>query len=126
MTRPVGPAPGHSFLLRRRDSSSLVVAAMLAATGGAGVRGMPRHGWAFRSAIAGLIAVGLAPAPLAARALRDLTAPSPALGHPIPYALALPDAYDREPMRRFPVLLLLHGTGGSHHDWLDRGGLAEG
>ena len=29
-------------------------------------------------------------------------------------------------MRRFPVLVLLHGTDGTENDWLDAGGLAEG
>ena len=87
---------------------------------------MPRRRWTLWSALAGLIATGFGPVPVAARVLRDLAAPSPALGQPIPYAVALPDAYDSEPTRRFPVLLLLHGTDGSHHDWLDWGGLAEG
>ena len=90
------------------------------------VQGMPRRRWTLWSALAGLIATGFGPVPVAARVLRDLAASSPALGQPIPYAVALPDAYDSEPTRRFPVLLLLHGTDGSHHDWLDWGGLAEG
>src|SRR4051812_23649071 len=35
--------------------------------------------------------------------LRDLAIPSPTLGQPIPCAVTLPDDYDRDPTRRFPV-----------------------
>ena len=58
--------------------------------------------------------------------LRDLAIPSPTLGQPIPCAVTLPDDYDRDPTRRFPVLLLLHGTDGTENDWLDAGGLVDG
>lgn len=65
--------------------------------------------------------------PLAqARVIREIAVPSAALGQPILCAVTLPDSYDLEPMRRFPLLLLLHGTDGTHHDWLDWGGIEEG
>ena len=101
------------------DTSALMIAAIYGLALWRRVQGMPRRRWALWSALAGLIATGFGPAPAAARVLRDLAAPSPALGQPIPYAVALPDDYDSEPTRRFPVLLLLHGTDGGHHDWLD-------
>ena len=77
------------------------------------------------SALMGLLASCLAVS-AEARVVRDLAIPSPTLGQPIPCAVTLPEAYDREPSHRFPVLLLLHGTDGGHHDWLDWGGLADG
>lgn len=36
-------------------------------------------------------------------------------------AIYLPAGYDREPDRRYPVLYLLHGLGGTHRDWSQRG-----
>ena len=81
---------------------------------------------AVRSALMGLLALGLAAPVAEARVLRDLVIQSPVLGQPIPCDVALPDAYDQEPDRRFPVLLLLHGTDGSHHDWMDWGDAALG
>ena len=77
------------------------------------------------STLMGLLASCLAVS-AEARVVRDLAIPSPTLGQPIPCAVTLPEAYDREPSHRFPVLLLLHGTDGGHHDWLDWGGLADG
>ncbi len=74
-------------------------------------------------ALAGPIAAASGAPEAQARVLRELAVPSPALGQPIACAVTLPDAYDREPDRRFPVLLLLHGTDGGHHDWLDWGDL---
>ena len=54
---------------------------------------------------------------------RGLSAPSAALGRAIPYTLYLPDGYGASG-RRYPVLYLLHGHGGTEHDWADGGGLA--
>ena len=54
---------------------------------------------------------------------RGLSAPSVALGRAIPYTLYLPDGYGASG-RRYPVLYLLHGHGGTEHDWADGGGLA--
>lgn len=56
---------------------------------------------------------------------RDLAVQSEALGRPLPYAIYLPDAYAREPHRRFPVVYLLHGHGGSAESWLKAGKAAE-
>lgn len=64
--------------------------------------------------------------PCQARVIREIAVPSPTLGQSILCAVTLPDSYDLEPERRFPLLLLLHGTDGTHHDWLDWGGLEEG
>lgn len=64
--------------------------------------------------------------PSQARVIREIAVPSATLGRPILCAVTLPESYDLEPMRRFPLLLLLHGTDGTHHDWLDWGGLEEG
>jgi S-formylglutathione hydrolase FrmB len=77
------------------------------------------------STLIGLLAASVAADGAEARVLRDLDIPSPTLGQPIPCAVILPDGYDQDPDRRYPVLLLLHGTDGGHHDWLDAGGLAD-
>ncbi len=53
---------------------------------------------------------------------RDLVAPSPILGHGIPYTIYLPDGYEVG-ATHYPVLFLLHGTGGGENDWPDGGGL---
>lgn len=55
---------------------------------------------------------------------RGLTAPSPALGRPIRYALYQP-AEAPPAGQRWPVLYLLHGGGPGEADWLDAGRLAE-
>ena len=55
---------------------------------------------------------------------RGLAAPSPTLGRAIPYTLYLPGGYAGG-RQHHPVLYLLHGHGGSEHDWLEGGGLAE-
>ena len=43
---------------------------------------------------------------------------SPALGQTLTYTILLPD-FDRWP-GPYPVLMQLHGRGGSHRDWLYR------
>src|SRR6266540_1500509 len=45
--------------------------------------------------------------------LRDLTVDSPALGQRVKVRLLLPGRFAAEPARRWPVLWLLHGCGGS-------------
>ena len=77
------------------------------------------------SVLAGLLGGAPALHPAEPRVLRDLAIPSPALGQTIPCSVTLPDDYYRDPTRRFPVLLLLHGTDGTADDWLDAGGLAD-
>ncbi len=59
--------------------------------------------------------------PLTAR-LHELTVASTAMGREVKVDVLLPDGYaDRGPRQRYPVLLLLHGHGGSHTDWPDHG-----
>jgi S-formylglutathione hydrolase len=43
------------------------------------------------------------------------------LGDPVEQSVAvyLPPGYEREPSRRFPVLYLLHGIGGTYTDWTE-------
>ena len=74
----------------------------------------------------GVLVAAMSGGPCEARVIREIAVPSPILGQSILCAVTLPDSYDREPERRFPLLLLLHGTDGTHHDWLDWGGLEEG
>lgn len=37
------------------------------------------------------------------------------------YSISLPQGYDRNVSKKYPVLYLLHGGGGSHTDWLRQG-----
>ncbi len=60
---------------------------------------------------------------MAGEVRRSQEASSGTLGRPIPYSLYLPDGY-ADSDRRYPVLYLLHGHGGTEDDWLDGGGLA--
>jgi S-formylglutathione hydrolase FrmB len=41
------------------------------------------------------------------------------------YRVLLPAGYAADTRRRYPVLYLLHGKGGDHNDWADKGRLAE-
>lgn len=59
----------------------------------------------------------------AAGELRRERADSPALGRSLAYALYLPDGYATGE-RRYPLLLLLHGLGGSDADWPGAGDIA--
>lgn len=47
--------------------------------------------------------------------------PSASLGVDVGYAVSLPPSYDREPGRRFPLVLFLHGLFNSERDWEGRG-----
>ncbi len=40
------------------------------------------------------------------------------------YTVYLPPGYDADPERRYPVVYVLHGMGGSDRDFFERGGLA--
>ncbi|WP_320673010.1 alpha/beta hydrolase [Patulibacter defluvii] len=44
-----------------------------------------------------------------------------ALRQPVEVRVLLPDGYARHPDRRYPVLYLFHGTGGSAADWVQAG-----
>jgi enterochelin esterase family protein len=52
--------------------------------------------------------------------LRTAEAPSPALGHPLGFALYLPPDYDAG-QQALPVIYLLHGVGAGPLDWVDQG-----
>ena len=41
------------------------------------------------------------------------------------YQVVLPDGYEQQPARRYPVLYLLHGAGGEENEWLDPIGLRQ-
>lgn len=43
------------------------------------------------------------------------------LGRQVPYLVFLPPGYDNEPVRRYPVLYMLHGMGGSYTEWYGYG-----
>jgi len=47
---------------------------------------------------------------------RDLTVHSPAVGT-VKVRVLVPQDYDTQPTKRFPVLTLLHGGGGDYTDW---------
>src|ERR1700730_8916472 len=42
---------------------------------------------------------------------------SPALGQTMPYFVYLPNGYDSSSPTRYPVLYMLHGSGGSNTEW---------
>jgi enterochelin esterase-like enzyme len=46
---------------------------------------------------------------------------SASLGRTMPYAVYLPPGYGDESGRRYPVLYMLHGLGGSHASWREYG-----
>jgi S-formylglutathione hydrolase FrmB len=56
------------------------------------------------------------PAARAGEILSDQEAPSPALGHALPYSIYEP-AKTPPPGQRWPVLYLLHGVNGTDSDW---------
>lgn len=46
---------------------------------------------------------------------------SAGVGKTLPYLVYLPPGYDSEPGRRYPVLYMLHGLGGSYRQWQEVG-----
>lgn len=46
---------------------------------------------------------------------------SESLGRRVRYAISLPASYDREPSRRYPLVVFLHGLFNSEEDWERRG-----
>ena len=88
---------------------------------------------ALATAVAVLACLSLAPAASAANPLKlvsrerladrlyELTFTTPALSAPTKVRLLLPAGYDAKASRRYPVLLLLHGAGGSYSDWTTAG-----
>jgi len=74
-------------------------------------------------AAAAMVAAGLTlPALGAGIVTYGLTADSPALGHPIPYAVYKPFPFPPEG-ERWSVVYLLHGTSGKDGDWFTWGNL---
>lgn len=55
---------------------------------------------------------------------KAVTLKSNALGKEISYTLLLPRDYDAHPMRKYPVLYLLHGAWGGYKDWNASSGIA--
>ena len=53
------------------------------------------------------------------------TMPSKILNQEREFAIYLPKSYTTHPDKKYPVLYLLHGGGGSHKDWPEQGRLAE-
>jgi len=51
------------------------------------------------------------------------TMPSKILSQDREYAVYLPKSYSTNPDKKYPVLYLLHGGGGSHKDWPQQGSL---
>lgn len=68
-----------------------------------------------RCAVLLLIACTAAVAVRAAT-VEKISIPSKKMGKSVPAALILPDEY-KQSTKRFPVLYLLHGAGGSYRDW---------
>jgi enterochelin esterase-like enzyme len=53
------------------------------------------------------------------------TMPSKILNQEREYAIYLPQSYATNPDKKYPVLYLLHGGGGSHKDWPQQGRLTD-
>jgi len=53
------------------------------------------------------------------------TMPSKILNQDREYAVYLPKSYSTNPDKKYPVLYLLHGGGGSHTDWPEKGRLTD-
>jgi len=48
-------------------------------------------------------------------------APSPVLSEPIIYHIYLPPCYEPDPMKRYPLIILLHGQTGDNQMWINMG-----
>ncbi len=74
-------------------------------------------------AAAAIVLPNLAPPVVVSRAARSgsVTFASTTLGWEEPYLIFLPPDYDAEPERRYPVLYMLHGMGGTYAEWHDYG-----
>ena len=71
-----------------------------------------------------LMLQALSPAIAGGRVETGLDASSRMLGHPVRYAIYLPEAPAAAAGRRLPVLYLLHGRGDSESAWLEHGNIA--
>lgn len=79
---------------------------------------MVRHPRFIAAAATALLAVPLPLARADPANLRTLAVPSAALGREVPVNVLLPDDYDADPGRRYPVLYLLHGAGDTYASWV--------
>ena len=51
---------------------------------------------------------------LPAATVTEVQVPSAGMNKTVPCSVVLPDAYGKEPGRRFPVVYMLHGAGGNN------------
>src|SRR5262245_30333735 len=51
----------------------------------------------------------------------DVHVSTAALQHPVDIRILLPEVYESDPQRRYPVLYLFHGTSGRPSDWINFG-----
>ena len=72
--------------------------------------------------VAGLLSAGAIPLGASAGETGESSFRSKALGAELAYSYYLPDGYADG--RRYPVIYLLHGYGGTHRDWLKAGAMA--
>lgn len=70
------------------------------------------------------VTIALAQLPLIGK-VEYKSMPSKILNQEREYSIYLPKSYSTNPDKRYPVLYLLHGGGGSHKDWPESGRLAD-
>jgi S-formylglutathione hydrolase FrmB len=72
-------------------------------------------------------AIATAKTEVAASRVETIQFESKLIGKILPYKVLLPTDYEQPTQRatRYPVLILLHGFGGNHNDWLSRTKLAD-
>lgn len=61
---------------------------------------------------------------LSAATVTEVLVPSAGMDKTVPCSVVLPDAYGKEPGRRFPVVYMLHGAGGNHRSMPNDGVIA--
>jgi putative tributyrin esterase len=107
------------------------------ASGGKGAAGLSADGRRLVATIAVALAVAAsvggarerspadAPRAVLVPAIETQRFVSAALGQERSFSVLLPIGYAADPRRRYPVLYLLHGKGGTHRDWAAKSRLAE-
>ena len=55
--------------------------------------------------------------------ITDVSIPSESMGKDVPASIILPDAYDGDSTNLWPVVYVLHGTGGSPRRYIDEASL---
>ena len=78
-------------------------------------------GWTPRAAAAGADDIHVVSSKHLDPRLVQLELKTPAITHDTGVRVLLPDGYRDHPGRRYPVLYLLHGSGGSDTDWTEMG-----